>query len=155
MSSCWLNGLSIYGFSVRHDTGELDVTGATEGVVAGLANLTVGLERVDDDYPVSSGYGEASTFEGYTFGLGPTSGSWVVGTIAFTVGAVSDDGLADITPALWNAGVDGFYDNSGGDVSSSFRFSPGYVIPEPGAFGLVAGLICASVAWMRRRTPRR
>lgn len=147
-------GLSSYGFSVRHDTGELDVTGASEGVFPGLANLTTGLETVSDDYPASSGFGEVNTFEGFTFGAGPTSGSAVVGTITYTVSSVADDGLADVVPALWNVGVDGLYDNSGSDASGSFSFSPGYVVPEPREFALVAGLICVAAAWVRRRSLR-
>lgn len=144
-------GLSSYGFSVRHDTAELDVTAASEGVFPTLANLTLGLETVSDDYPASSGYGEVDTFEGFTFTLGPTSGSAVVGTITYTVGSVADDGLADVIPALWNVGVDGLYDNSGSDASGSFAFSAGYVVPEPQEFALVAGLLCAGAAWLRRR----
>ncbi len=145
------DGLSIYGFSVRHDTGELDVTGATEGVFPGLANLTVGLETISDDYPASSGDGEVNTFEGYTMGSGPTGGSSVVGTITYTVSSAADDGLADVVPALWNVGVDGFFDNSSSDISGAFSFSPGYVVPEPREFALMAGLLCAGAAWLRRR----
>jgi hypothetical protein len=138
-------GVSSYFVSVNFDPIELTLNGApasTELLPAGFTfNFNAGVNSE------SQALGQVLTFEAATFGLGPVSSSFTIGTIDYKVASVLNDGLADITPGLFNGGVDGIFDNASGDLGPGAVFNPGYVVPEPaGAMLLLmgTGFLCAA-----------
>lgn len=116
-------GVSSYGVSVLFDGAELLLNGspaASELLPTGLIyNLTAGVA-------LESQRG-VFTFEAVTLGTGPSSTNILIGTIALKIPPT--DYLPDITPGLYNPGVDGVYDNAGNAVtpifSSGLLTSPG------------------------------
>lgn len=138
----WLDvgasGLSSYGVSLLFDTIEFDLMGAgaaSELLPAGFDfNLTDGVESLLED--IGGGLGRVSTFEAATFGAGPIDSTFIIGTIDFLVDAIADDGLVDLTPGLFNAGIDGFFSNAGTPILPVFH--PGHVVPEPISLTLLA-----------------
>lgn len=149
-------GLSGYSVRVRFDTVELSLNGspaATESGPAGWINLTAGVDYETETLPSpNSGLGELNTFESATFGAGINSGSFIAGSIMFSVASVSDDGLADIFPHF-GAG-DGLWDGSGTKIDSlTATLNSGAVVPEPQTYGLCAGL--GLLGWAAYRRWRR
>jgi hypothetical protein len=148
-------GVSSYGVSALFDNTELSLNGspaATELLPAGFSfNITPGVASE------SNSPGEVLTFEAATFGPGPVSTSFVIGTINFTaLGLLLDDSVADITPGFSNVGIDGLFDNGSLDKGSATVFAPGFVIPvvpESSHLAMVfSGLLFVSFAgrqWWR------
>ena len=126
-------GVSSYGVSVDFDNLELMLNGSpasTELLPALFSfNFTPGVSS--ESQPL----GQVRTFEAATFGSGPVSSSFVIGSISFKAIAPVTDGLLDITLGLFNTGVDGIFDNAGGDLGPSAVFTGGQVdfVPEPGS----------------------
>ena len=146
-------GLSAYGVTVRFDTVELSLNGAsTESGPTGWLNLTVGVDHETETLaPPNSSLGELNNFEAYTLGLALTSGSFIAGTINFTVASVLSDGLADVIPGNYG-GADGLGDKDYATIDfSTVTINPGYVVPEPQAYALCAGLGLLGWASYRRR----
>ena len=141
-------GVSSYGVSVNFDNVELALNGApatTELLPVGFTfNFTAGVSSE------SQALGEVRTFEAATLGSGPASTSFTIGTIAYTVTAVSDNGIADIAPGLFNVGIDGIFDNLSGVAPTTFN--PGYVIPEPGSATLLMAVVAGLFVARRRRS---
>jgi hypothetical protein len=119
------NGVSSCGISALFDNAQLNLTGApaaTEFLPTGLTdNLTAGVVS-ESNLP-----GRIYTFEAVTLGAGPVNTNFLIGTIAFKVLSVTNDGVPDITLGYFNSGVDGFYDNAGNPVSP--RFNSGFLTP--------------------------
>jgi hypothetical protein len=141
-------GVSSYGVSVEFDSTELKLNGAPAAVVpvlpGGLSPLITPVEN--------NALGRVYSFTGATFGNGPASTSFTVGTISFQVQSTVNDGLPDISLGLFNLGVDGLFNNAGTPVTPTFQ--PGYLllVPEPGT--LVLGFCGALWLWaVRRRVP--
>ena len=61
-----------------------------------------------------------------------------------------NDGVADITPGLFNAGIDGLFDTAGLGVVPVLV--PGFVVPEPGMGALLLGGMAATWLAKRRRS---
>ena len=152
-----VGGVSAYGVSARFDNTELNfsgVTPSTEMLPLGFVlNFTPGTSAEVAD--IGGGLGEVRTFEAATFGTGPVAGSFLAGTIKFTVPSVAVDAIPDVTLGLFNVGIDGLSANGGLPIAS-VTFSPGYVVPEPGETALVAGGLLLGVAAFRwsRKTRR-
>jgi hypothetical protein len=120
------SGVSSYGISALFDNVQLMLNGvpaATELLPVGLTNLTAGVISATN-LP-----GSVKTFEAFTLGAGPVNTNFLIGTIAFKVLSVTNDGVPDITPGFFNAGVDGFYDNLGNPVTPVFN--SGFLTPGP------------------------
>jgi len=144
-------GLSSYGVSIQFDTTELSLFGdspATESLPDGFGfvHLTPGVAELAED--IGGGLGQVLTFEAATFGAGPTEGRFVVGTVNFLVDAPVDDGLFDVTPGLFNTGIDGVFDNGG--MSGEPVFVPGSVVPEPSCLALLAAGVFPGLLRRRR-----
>jgi hypothetical protein len=111
-------GVSSCGISVNFDNAELSLNGApasAERLPAGFTtNLNAGVNSE------SQATGQVRTFEAVTLGNGPVNTSFVLGSISFTVPAPVTDGTADVTPGIFNAGVDGCFDNAGVAVTPAF-----------------------------------
>ncbi len=122
-------GISSYGVSVQFDNTELGYLGDVELLPAGFQfNFSPGSGGLVKN--VAPGVDEVKTFEAATLANGPVNGlPFVIGTINFNVVGVADDGLADVTPGFFVAGVDGMFDNNGAALAPVIN--PGYVIPEP------------------------
>ena len=141
-------GVSSYGLSLLFDNTELSLVGvtpATELLPAGFAfNITPGVASF------SQALGQVYTFEAATFGLGPASTSFTFGLINYTVTSIVNDGIADISPGLFNIGIDGLFDNAGLPVVPTLN--PGFVVPEPNAAAL---FLCGTAAfWLLQRSRR-
>lgn len=124
-------GVSSYGVSSLFDNIELALSGslvptdagsaAKEATPASLSNFTPGVAE-----EANSPVGHVYSFEAGTLATGPSSTSFSIGTISFSVLTVANDGVADITPGLFNFGIDGVFDNAGNPVTPTIN--PGYVI---------------------------
>lgn len=142
------DGISSYGISALFDNSELTLNGvpdtaaATEDLPAGFTfNLSAGVSSA------SQAMGQVYTFEAGTFGLGPVSSTFKIGTISFTATSPVTNGAFDVTPGFFNTGIDGIFDNAGGDKGPTATFAGGRVnlVPEPvggallalGAFGFL------------------
>jgi hypothetical protein len=140
-------GVSSYGVSVNFDNTELSLNGSpasTELLPAGLTfNITPGV--ASESQPL----GQVRTFEAATFGLGPVSTSFTVGTISYKALVPVSDGLADVSLGFFNTGIDGYFDNAGNPVVPTFN--PGYlvVVPEPSIMALLFGGTLS--LWLARR----
>jgi len=146
------DGLSSYGVSVQFNNIELNLDGspaATEALPAGFdGNITAGVSGEANS--IGGGLGQVSTFESIAFGLGPTTGTFSAGTIAYKVlSPISAAGI-DITPGLFNAGVDGLFDN-GSLAIASITFNGGMVVPEPSIYAIATGGLLLGWAMLRRR----
>lgn len=148
-------GVASYGVSVQFNNTELMLNGspaATAYLPAGFgfshfSATGVGAESND----IGGGLGQVSTFEATTFGLGPTSGTMPVGKISFKVLSPVLFAGADVTPGLFNTGVDGLFDNSSTSIGA-VTFNSGSVVPEPSALALTtSGLLLAGVLIRRLR----
>ncbi len=147
-------GVSSYSVSVNFDNAELTLNGApasTELLPAGFTfNFNAGVSSE------SQALGQVRSFEAATFGLGPVSSSFTIGTISFKATAPLTDAFLDVTPGLFNIGIDGVFDNAGFDLSLGATFIGGavMVVPEPTTvtFVLVSGmgLLAASRRPIRR-----
>lgn len=139
-------GVSSYGISVLFDNTELSLVGAPastelQPLGGGGFNFTPGVASE------SQALGQVFTFEAATFGLGPVSTSFTFGTINYTVTALVDDAVPDITLGFYSVGIDGLFDNAG--VAVVPVFADGFVVPEPSTAAL---LLCGTLAsWMLRR----
>lgn len=90
--------------------------------------------------------GQVYSFNGATFGAGPASTSFTVGTIGFEV----NSSLADISPGFFNVGVDGCYDSAGNPVVPTFETGP--MVPEPITMALLLfGWPFSLSLWRERR----
>ena len=130
------NGVSSYGVSAFLDTTELTLTAGTSAntapLPAGMFSFAAPVEASPFVY----------SFNGATLGLGPSSTSFTIGTFSYTVTAIVDDGLPDITPGFYNAGIDGLFDNAGLPVVPVFFLVSWCRSRALGRFCLVA--------WQRR-----
>jgi hypothetical protein len=147
------NGVSSYGVSIRYDRSELTLVSTTELLPAGFSfNLSSGVSGVTPIW--SATRGQVETFEAGGFGSGPTSGVLSIGTIRFTASAVASDGEADVFVGLFNAGFDGVFDNSSGDIGASTGFSSGSLLlvpePEEAAAAVALGLVLVALMCRRR-----
>jgi hypothetical protein len=138
-------GVSSYGISALFDNTELTLVGTPASTelqpLPGGFNFTVGVASE------SQALGRVYTFEAATLGAGPTSTSFTIGTIGYTVTALVDDGVPDITLGFYNLGVDGLFDNAGLPVVPVFADAA--VVPEPSAGAL---LLCGlAVTWLLKR----
>jgi hypothetical protein len=139
-------GVSSYGISALFDNTELSLAGAPastelQPLGGGGFNFTAGVASE------SQVLGQVYTFEAATFGLGPASTSITIGTISYTVTALVNDGVPDITLGFYNAGVDGLFDNAGLPVVPVIADAS--VVPEPSAGVLLLGGMAAT--WLIRR----
>jgi hypothetical protein len=99
--------------------------------------------------------GWVHSFNGATLGSGPVSTSFVIGSIDLKVSAPVGDGLTDVTPGLFNFGIDGVFNNAGGAVTPTFQ-SGLIAVPEPRATALfMAAAAFFSVSWFRRIASKR
>ena len=149
------DGLSSYGISALFDNAELTLNGvpdaaaATELLPSGFTfNFGPGVSSA------SQALGQVYTFEAATFGSGPVSSSFVIGSISFKATAPLTDGLLDVTPGLFNVGVDGIFDNASGDKGPTATFAGGKVnvVPEPASAALLAGGMAMMLGLRRRRS---
>ena len=138
-------GVSSYGVSLEFDS-DLDLVLATELLPAGFAfNLSNGVQDTLESQVAQDGH--VFTFEAATFGNGPVSTTFAVGTIQFTVKDPQSDGV-DLRSGLFNAGIDGFFDNAGESLAGvEFGTASVVPVPEPGALWLLV----AAVALAGRR----
>lgn len=135
-------GVSSYGVSLRFDAGlrnELDVISIHEFRPAGFTSSFTPFALAFQQESSSSGEGRLYTFEAYTTGAGPVAGVLAIGRVEFRVtSAVSGDG-PDVEAGLFNAGVDGIFDNGGHDLEPIAHFGTAAVfVPEPATIILVA-----------------
>jgi hypothetical protein len=137
-------GVSSYGISAFFDTAELSFTGP--GAATNASPLPAGMFSLSA--PVQSPP-YAYTFNGATFGAGPTLTTFTFGYITYTVGTPTTDLIEDISVGFFNGGVDGFFDNSGSPVVPTF--SGGFVnaVPEPGVVPILIGGL--AIVWLLRR----
>jgi len=150
-----VGGVSSYGVSLQFNNAELVLnppapatTAALETLPAGFTfNITPGVAAASDN--IGGGLGQVSTFEAATFGSGPTTGSFTVGTVAFKVLSPITAAGIDITPGLFNAGFDGLFDNASAGISS-LTLVGGSVVPEPSTYGAIAGGLLLGWASLRR-----
>jgi len=144
-------GISFYGITVRFDTTEL----LLDGVPATTTSPPPSLPPPFTDLGTggeSNATGEVTNISAFDpDSAGPTSGQHVIATISFTPTVVTDDGIADVVPALFTPIFDVLWDNAGTDVASSYAFKPGYVVPEPSTTGVVLGLVAGASLLARRR----
>ncbi len=148
-------GVSSYSVSVLFDNTELVLDGspaATEFLPAGFAfNFTIGVASESDGITPNSPAGRVNSFEAATFGPGPVSSLFPIGTIKFKVLSIVNDGSPDVSIGLFNAGVDGISDSVGGDLAPTAIYTAGRVVPEPGS---VALLLAGTGALSLRRRNR-
>lgn len=146
-------GVSSYSVSVAFDNSELTLLGApasTELLPALFTfNFTAGVASE------SQALGRVNSFEAATFGAGPVSSTFRIGSISFTATAPVTNGVLDVTPGLLNAGIDGIFDNASGDLGPGAIFVGGLVnfVPEPSSRSILA-LSAAGLWAVRRRRPR-
>ena len=147
-------GVSSYGVSVNFDNAELTLSGApasTEllpALFTGNVNPGVNSE--------SQALGQIRTFEAFTFAAGPVSSSFTIGTISFKATAPVTDAFLDVTLGLFNVGIDGIFNNAGGDLGPGAVFVGGLVnvVPEPASAALLAAGVCAGLVFPRRKRAR-
>ena len=152
-------GLSSYGVSVQFKNAKLTLNGvpvtsaATEPLPVGYSfNISPGVSGAAND--IGGGIGNVLTFEAATFGLGPSAGTFTAGLISFKVSGPPALGGVDITPGLFNTGVDGLFDNSSAALSSVvFNSGSLSVVPESTGIGVTfAGLLLTWGVYRRCRT---
>ncbi len=147
------SGVSSYAVSVLFDNTELMLDGgsaATEFLPAGFAfNFSIGVASESNGITPNSPAGSVNSFEAATFGPGPVSSLFPIGTIKFKVLSVVDDGSPDVSIGLFNGGVDGISDSVGGDLAPTAIYVAGRVVPEPGSVALL--LAGAGALSLRRR----
>ena len=148
-------GVSSYSVSVLFDNTELMLDGspaATEFLPVGFAfNFTIGLASESNGITPNAPAGSVNSFEAATFGTGPVSSLFPIGTIKFKVLSIVNDGSPDVSIGLFNAGVDGISDSVGGDLAPTAIYTAGRVVPEPGS---VALLLAGTGALSLRRRHR-
>jgi hypothetical protein len=149
-------GVSSYSVSVLFDNTELMLDGspaAIELLPAGFAfNFTLGVASESNGITPNSPAGSVKSFEAATFGPGPVSSLFPIGTIKFKVLSVVDDGSPDVGIGLFNTGVDGISDSVGGDLAPSAIYTAGRVVPEPGSIALLLAGTGALSLRRRHRT---
>lgn len=144
------DGLSSYGFSVTFDELELSLNSFSEIAPAGLATLIPGVDAIDlgdATTIVGESATQLSSFDGFTFAMGPSDTSVLVGTLEFTVLNPNDNNVPDIAPGFFSL-TDGAFDNTlpiGADLVPTATLNPGSIIPEPSsaALALLAGSLLA------------
>lgn len=138
-------GVSSYSISSLFDTAELSLTAspraATNVTFDGLGELAFPSEN--------NALGQVYSFNGATFGTGPSLTNFTFGTINFTAVTPVTDALTDISLGFFNGGVDGFFDNAGNPVVPIFDSALLNAVPEPSTVSL---LLCGMAAtWLVRR----
>ena len=146
-------GVSSYSVSVLFDNTELMLDGspaATEFLPVGFTfNFTAGVASESNGITPNSPAGSVNSFEAATFGPGPVSSLFPIGTIKFKVLSIVNDGSPDVSIGLFNAGADGISDSVGGDLAPTAIYVAGRVVPEPSSIALLlAGMGTLS---LRRR----
>lgn len=139
------SGISSYGVSVDFDE-RIQLLSATELATSPYFNFTVGVESTPSD-PFM--HGSVSNCEGGTIGQGLTNSTFAICRLEFT--AVSA-GESPILVGFFSQGLDGLFDNAGGDLASSTEFVSATVriVPEPGTL-LLIGAGTAGLAGIRKR----
>jgi hypothetical protein len=143
-------GISSYGVSIKFSA---DLTLASAAPACCEQQLPAGFQfNLTPAVTVNlnpSGGGEVLTFNAATLAAGPTSGPFLAGLVHFVATNPTDDGI-DVTPGLFNTGIDGIFDNAGSPPSIQFLGASVLPVPEPTtALLLVTGL--AGLAALRRR----
>ncbi len=154
-------GVSSYALSIEFDSDlndELDLISVTEALPVGFQfNFTSGVASTQESS--SSQMGNVLSFEAGTFGAGPASTTFAIGTIEFQVSSnVARDG-PDIFSGAFNVGFDDIFDNQGVRITDSASFGSATVgvpvVPGLGLPGLLllAALFTASAFRELRRSP--
>ncbi len=154
-------GVSSYALSIEFDSDlndELDLISVTEALPVGFQfNLTSGVASTQESS--SSQMGNVLTFEAGTFGAGPASTTFAIGTIEFQVSSnVARDG-PDIFSGAFNVGFDDIFDNQGVRITDSASFGSASVgvpvVPGLGLPGLLllTALFTAAALRELRRSP--
>ncbi len=148
-------GVSSYAISLEFDAdllNELDLVSVSELLPAGFAfALTPDALALEVDSSATTA-GRLYSFEAFALGEGPVSSTFAVGVIEFRVGAaVAADGT-DLAIGFFHVGVDGIFDNAGGDAGSRAVLGSGSVnpVPEPRMVQLV--LLALLAIRLRRRS---
>jgi len=146
-------GVSSYSISAQLDTTELSLNGVTPA--ANNPALPGGLSSFFGAPTWNIASGSVHSFNGATLGSGPVSTSFVIGSIDLKVATPVSDGLPDVTPGLFNLGIDGLFNNAGSAEAPVFL--SGFVaVPEPMATALfMAAVAFCSVNWLRRSDSKR
>ena len=146
-------GVSSYSISAQLDTAELSLNGVTPA--ANNPALPGGLSSLFGAPTWNLALGSVHGFNGATLGSGPVSTSFVIGSIDMKASAPIGDGLADVTPGLFNLGIDGLFNNAGGAVTPTLQ--SGFIaVPEPRTTALfMAAAAFVSVSWFRRVASQR
>lgn len=143
-------GVSSYSVSANFDTTELMLDGSP---AASYPVLPGGLTPVPPAPSEDNALGRVWSFNGVTFGTGPSLTSFVFGSIKFKVTTPVTNLSEDVTPGFFNlpGSIDSMFDNAGNPIVPTFAGGTVNVVPEPGSAALLVLGACVSGALIRRR----
>ena len=144
--------LSSYNFTVRYDTTELSFVSRSESNFGILAEL-------DTSNAVNTVTGNIFRIDGGTLGsqtspFGPTRIATLVFIATNPSGGAGD---IDITPGLFEAGQNAFFDGTGTNLSNSVVFNGASIsaVPEPSSLWMTGAFVAVilGVWYVRRISP--
>jgi hypothetical protein len=141
-------GVSSYSVSAQFDTTMLSLNGVTPA--ANNPALPGGLSPLAAP-TWNNGQGWVHSFNAATFGLGPVSTNFLVGTINFKVLPTIKNGSPAITLGFFNTPLDAMFDNSGNPVIPVFQSGTLLVFP-PRLSVLLTNANSIRVSWRTNYT---